>query len=266
MERIYMEGISSVSTNLLANYKQPAPAEKTAEKNCSDVTVAPDIVKKETADAYKAYALINPAKKQIPENKTFDEYKTELQKEGKTEGKDFTMFQLEHTSELKLLENGKPVKILMFSNEGDSKGKLTHYREIHYPLNESGGLQSVETTYGADGQFRFRTSCYEPDKSPYKNELVNAETKANDFRKYLNENKLKYAADIDVNGDILTQSFTVFDQKNNQVLRYNFDENLEGKPLYVSKSVLGDDGNVKSMIHFTDSFTSYTEYEDSLKQ
>ena len=265
-----MEKISPVSTNLLYNYKSQQNNNSIENKN-TGYTTAPEILKKDTADAVKAYAFVQPPKKQPIEKEAqnFDEYKAFLTNQGKVEGKDFEIEQ-DYGSEIILLKNGKPVKEFVYRDFGDSKGKLVVYREIAYPLefpsvdNKESALKSIHTVYGADGKFHYRTSYYAVENSPYKNENVNANTKSSDFKKYLKDNNIKFAADIDVSDNVIIHKYTTFDPASSQVVEYEFFEGEDGKPISVHKTFIDKDGNADSAIYFDESTTSYTEYTDHL--
>ena len=133
----------------LIRSRKPAAAPQTA----------PEIVKKDTADAVKAYSLVAPKPKNY-DKKSLEELKTELVQQGKIEGKDFKVEQDNLMSKLILLENDKPVKEYIYNQKGASKEDFETVREFGYPLDDKNGLQSIETTYGADGEFHFRTMNY----------------------------------------------------------------------------------------------------------
>ena len=77
-----MDKISPVSTNLLYAYKPQASVPVESKNNSDATTVSPDIVKKETADAAKAYAIVAPKEKAVPEKKSIDELKAEVSSSG----------------------------------------------------------------------------------------------------------------------------------------------------------------------------------------
>lgn len=260
-----MDKISPVSTNLLYAYKPQASVPVESKNNSDAITIAPDIVKKETADAAKAYAIVAPKEKAVPEKKSIDELKADLISQGKVEGKDFTLRKGKDDSQLNIIENGKIVKVYRFMNNGEKKEDFDAIQEFSYPLDSPKGLKHVETMYGADGEFRFRTFNYDKDNSPYINEDVNCTTKSSDFKKYLRDNDIKFANDIDINNDTVTQKYTVYDKKSNQMIKYEFIESKDANPFLVIKSIMDENGNVKSSICFNNSITTYTEYEDTFK-
>lgn len=260
-----MTSISPTSSNMLQTYfNSLGGSASVPSKSAATPQAASEIVKKETADAVKAYSLVAPKPKNY-DKKSLEELKTDLVNQGKIEGKDFKVEQDNLMSKLILLENDKPLKEYIYNQKGASKEDFETVREFGYPLNNENGLQSVETTYGADGEFHFRTTNYDKDKSPYKNELVNNSTKSSEFRQYLKDNNIKFASDIDISNNIVTHKFTVFDPKTSQIVKYEFVENEKGEPLYVSKSEINNCGSTKSSIAFHEKTTSFTEYEDNCK-
>ena len=86
-----MEKISPISTNLIQNYTQVQKVNAESAKQVQTAPeVAPEIVKKETADAVKAYSgIVAPEPRPPFEKKSLDELKSGLLAEGKVEGKDF---------------------------------------------------------------------------------------------------------------------------------------------------------------------------------
>lgn len=260
-----MTSINPVSNNMLQSYWANLNANNSVPSTpATTAQTAPEIVKKETADAVKSYSLVAPKSKNY-NKKSLEELKTGLVQQGKIEGKDFKVEQDNLMSKLILLENEKPVKEFMYNQKGASKEDFETVREIAYPLDDKNGLQSVETTRGADGEFHFRTMNYDKEKSPYKNEIVNCSTKSSDFRQYLKDNNMKFANDVDISNDIVTHKFTVFDPKADKMSKYVFTENEKGEPLYVSKSEIDNCGNTKSSMDFHEKTTSFTEFEDNCK-
>ncbi len=260
-----MTSINPVSGNMLQTYFNSLGSSASApSKSATAPQTAPEIVKKDTADAVKAYSLVAPKPKNY-DKKSLEELKTGLVQQGKIEGKDFKVEQDNLMSKLILLENDKPVKEYIYNQKGASKEDFETVREFGYPLDDKNGLQSIETTYGADGEFHFRTMNYDKEKSPYKNELVNFSTKSSEFRQYLKDNNIKFANDVDISNDIVTHKFIVFDPKADKMSKYVFTENEKGEPLYVSKSEIDNCGNTKNSIDFHEKTTSFTEFEDNCK-
>lgn len=260
-----MTSINPVSGNMLQTYFNSLGSSASApSKSATAPQTAPEIVKKDTADAVKAYSLVAPKPKNY-DKKSLEELKTGLVQQGKIEGKDFKVEQDNLMSKLILLENDKPVKEYIYNQKGASKEDFETVREFGYPLDDKNGLQSIETTYGADGEFHFRTMNYDKEKSPYNNELVNFSTKSSEFRQYLKDNNIKFANDVDISNDIVTHKFIVFDPKADKMSKYVFTENEQGEPLYVSKSEIDNCGNIKNSIDFHEKTTSFTEFEDNCK-
>lgn len=282
--------INSVSsTNLLQNYAvKPAEQPKAEEtKGAEQPEIAQDIVKKETADATKAYAagIIAPPPKQAPENKSLDELKADLVAQGKVEGKDFKIEKKEdkqgvYGHELVVLENDKPVKSYYFDNIDKEKEELQFITDYSYPADlptlanddKSPKLKSMETSYGADGEFHFRTTRYERENSPYKDDIVNYDTKPFELENKLEAEGIKFARDIDYSTDnensntFMVNKITTFDPKTNDVTRYEFTYNkADDSVVDVTKSMIGNDGSIKSNIVFKKDETAFVNFEDDLK-
>lgn len=260
-----MDKISPVSTNLLYAYKQQVNAPAESQNNSNTATIAPDIVKKETADAAKAYAIVAPPQKSAPEKKSIDELKADLISQGKIEGKDFTVRKDERDSQLNIIENGKTVKVYRFMNNGEKKEDFDAIQEFSYPLDSSKGLKQVETMYGADGDFRFRMTRYEKDKSPYKDDIVNYETKPYELEEKLKAEGIKFSRDT-VYADLgYTVKITAFDPKKDEITRYEFSyPNDSDKVNAVSKCIIDKDGSLSAEIMFRNDETVYTDFHDNL--
>ena len=84
-----MTSINPVSGNMLQTYFNSLGSSASApSKPAAAPQTAPEIVKKDTADAVKAYSLVAPKPKNY-DKKSLEELKTELVQQGKIEGKDF---------------------------------------------------------------------------------------------------------------------------------------------------------------------------------
>ena len=265
--------INQVSTNLLqnylANYKQVNAQPKVDNEN-TQPQVAQDIVKKETADAAKAYAgVVTPQPKAAPEKKSLDELKADLLAQGKVEGKDFIVRKDELASRLNVIENGKTVKVYRFDKDGASKDDFEAVQEFSYPVEnltlESNGLKQTETTYGADGEFHFRTFRYEKDKSPYKNDIVNYDTKPFELENKLKADGIQFARDIEFVNEYMINKITAFDPKTNEVTRYEFRYDKDNDTVNeVIKCLIDKDGSMKADITFRKDETDYTDYKNNL--
>ena len=257
--------ITPISGNLLQPYLQSKPV-NTEPAPKVDVPTAPatEVVKKETADALKAYSLVDKKPKCYEKNNLEDLAKDFVSK-GKVEGKDFTIERDKVSSKLTLLENEKPVKIFYYNGTGASEKDFDLVQEIEYPASDDKGLISIETTYGADGEFHFRTMNYDKDKSPYQNDIVNNSTKSSEFRQFLKDNNMKFTSDLDCSDGIDTHKFTVFDPNSNYIFKYEFVEDQDGKPVFVSKSEISGNDTIERSIAFMNEQTSVTEYEDKSK-
>jgi len=260
--------INQVSgTNLLQNYAVKPAVEQIKAEETKQPEIAQDIVKKETADATKAYAcLVSPKPKAAPEKKSLDELKADFIAQGKVEGKDFTIDKDELSSKLTVMENEKPVKIYRYDKDGATKESFEAIQEFSYPVAGGKGLKQMETTYGADGEFHFRTFKYEKENSPYKDDIVNFETKPFELEKKLKDEGIKIVRDTEfVSENWFVDKITAFDPKTNEVTRYEFrrgkDDNIEE----VTKCIIDQDGELKGDISFRKDETSYTEFQDSLK-
>ena len=267
-----MEKISPISTNLIQNYTQVQKVNAESAKQVQTAPeVAPEIVKKETADAAKAYAGIVAPKARPPfEKKSLDELKSELLAQGKVEGKDFEINKFEKISELTILENGKPSKVYVYKGSATSKDDLFEYQERSYPIGNSHGLREMETCYDADGSLKLRYFEYDKDNSPYKNELINNSTELETVEKYLQDNNIKYCLDDGkiINGKYRDKSLTTFDPKTNDVIRYDFCYEIMGdeeKLVSVSKADIGKDGTKLNDLHFCKDCTIYYDYQNNVK-
>lgn len=280
--------INSVSTtNLLQNYAvKPAAEQPKAEEAKEQPEIAQDIVKKETADAAKAYAtgIIAPKPKEDLTKETLESIKTYLTEKGKVEGKDFKIENKEdkkgvYGHELIVLENDKPVKTYYFDNIGAEKEELQLITDYSYPVNlptlangdKALKLKQTETTYGADGKFHFRTTRYERENSPYKDDIVNYDTKPFELKEKLKADGVQFASDIEYskdNDDLETRmitKITAFDTKTNNVTRYEFEYDKDNdKVIQVTKDLIDKDGSIKSSIKFRDDETSYTTFVDDV--
>ncbi len=261
-----MTAINPMPTNLLQNrfagMQMTNPIQAQPQPNPpADAT---EVMPKDTADAVKAYALVQPQSKPTEEKKNFETKKQELISQGKTEGKDFIVDKDKFSTYLQIMENGKPTKEYCYENDGE----LECVRDFSYPINSEKGLKSIRTTKGTDGEFRYRTFEYDKEDSPYKNEIVNCETKSSDFMKYLIDNKIKFANDLNLEGDIATHKFTVFDEKSKEMVKYEITEDIskeDAKPILVYKNNIDEKGNTKYQLAFSEYNTSFTEYDDSFK-
>lgn len=264
------------STNLLQNYAlNPAVvAEQPKTDNAVQPEIAQDIVKKETADAAKAYACIAPPQKEAPEKKSLDELKADLIAQGKVEGKDFKIEKMEdkkgvYGHELTVLENDKPVKIYFYA-VGATKDDFQSVEEYSYPIGDGKGLKSTITSYGADGEFHYRTNRYEKENSPYQNEIVNLDTKPFELENKLKEAGIQYARDIEWSCDNenlenrMITKITAFDPKTNEVTRYEFNYDRDNdKVNEVVKNNIDKDGGIKSYIIFRNDETAFVNFEDN---
>ena len=259
-----MDKISPVSTNLLYAYKTQANVPAESKNNSNTTTIAPDIVKKETADAAKAYAIVAPKAKAAPEKKSIDELKADLISQGKIERKDFIVRKDERDSQLNIIENGKTVKVYRFMNNGEKKEDFDAIQEFSYPLDSSKGLKQVETMYGADGDFRFRMTRYEKDKSPYKDDIVNYETKPYELEEKLKAEGIKFSRDTAYADLGYTVKITAFDPKKDEITRYEFSyPNDSDKVNAVSKCIIAKDGSLSAEIMFRNDETVYTDFHDN---
>ena len=257
--------VSFPKTNLLYNYNSPQKSnfQSQAQTNINSA-VAPEIVDKKCADATKAYALV-PTKHPTPEKKSLEEIKASLVADGKVEGKDFTVDKEGFASMITVLKDGKNDKVYRFNKNGETKDDFESVEEWSYPMDSSKGLKSISTTYGADGEFCFRSTNYEKDKSPYQNDIVNFNTKPEDLKTHFEANNIKYANDFDLVGESLVDKITAFDAKDGSVTRYEFMHDKDNNIMKVTKNIVGKDGNlVASINHYKDE-TIYTEFNDSLK-
>lgn len=265
------------STNLLQNYAvKPAEQPKAEEvKTSEQPEIAQDIVKKETADATKAYAagIIAPPPKAAPEKKSLDELKADLLAQGKVEGKDFKIEKKEdkqgvYGHELVVLENDKPVKIY-FYGAGATKEDFQAVEEYSYPVGDGKGLKSTVTSHGADGEFHYRTTIYERENSPYKNDIVNYDTKPFELENKLKAEGIKFARDIEYSNDnensntFMINKITAFDPKTNEIIRYEFTYNkADDSVVDVTKNIIDKDGSIKSGISFRKDETAFVNFED----
>lgn len=262
-----MEKIPPISTNLVQNYTQSHKVVTEPIKQVQSAPeIAPEIVKKETADAAKAYSgIVAPKPRPLFEKKSLDELKSEVLAQGKVEGKDFKIDKQEKVTNMEILENDKPVKLYVYDNPATSADNLYEYQEYSYPTGNN-GLKEISAFYDGSGDFKFRSFTYDPENSPYKNEIVNAKAKPQDLRKYLDENNIRYATDIQINeNDIWTTKFTTFEPKTNDVIVYEFsyyEKDCEPEMISVEKKQIGKNGNLLNTIAFHDTFTSYTEFTD----
>lgn len=265
--------ISPVSTNLIQNYKtavKNTPEQKQPEN--SSVNAQTEVMKKDTADAVKTYALVAPKAPSVPENKSFEEYKADLLQQGKIEGKDFTIDEGQtHSGKtaiyLTLNENGRPVKDLKFDTSVDKKGVLESYAETKYPVNSANGMKSVRTMRKADGSFMFRMTEYDNEKSPYKDDIVKANPTADKFKEYLQNNNIEYTPKTEPQDyGVVRQSFTFKEPNTGKDVRYMFftDPELNGKVL-IYKTLFDDKGKEIANIYFDDSSTTFTDFEDNVK-
>ena len=260
-----MDKISPVSTNLLYAYKSQVNTPAENKNNSNTTTIAPDIVKKETADAAKAYAIVAPPQKSAPEKKSIDELKADLISQGKIEGKDFTVRKDERDSQLNIIEDGKTVKVYRFMNNGEKKEDFDAIQEFSYPLDSSKGLKQVETMYGADGDFHFRMTRYEKDKSPYKDDIVNFETHPYELEEKLKAAGCKFSRDTAYADLGYTVKITAFDPKKDEITRYEFSyPNDSDKVNAVSKCIIDKDGSLSAEIMFRNDETVYTDFHDNL--
>ena len=247
-----MDKISPVSTNLLYAYKSQVNTPAENKNNSNTATIAPDIVKKETADAAKAYAIVAPPQKTVPEKKSIDELKADLTAQGKVEGKDFEVEKDELASKLTIFENGRPVKIYRYDKDGSKKENFEAIQEFSYPLDASKGLKHIETTYGADGEFHFRTFEYDRDNSPYKDDIVSYGTSPFDLEEKLKADGSQFARDIEYNNGRMINKTTAFNSKTGEVKRYEFyygtQDNAVGD---VAICMIDKDGFKKSEIYFS---------------
>lgn len=265
------------STNLLQNYAvKPAAEQPKAEvvNVVEQPKIAQDIVKKETADATKAYAAGIVKSKAVPEKKSLDELKADLTAQGKVEGKDFTVDKDDLASKITVLEGDKPVKIYRFDKDGATKEDFEAIQEFSYPNeipnlspdDKTPKLKQTETTYGADGEFHFRTTKYQRENSPYKDDIVNFETKPFELEKILKDDGIKIARDVVYGEEVYTTKITAFDPKTDNIARYEFSYNIgDETPVSVEKCIIGKDGALRASLLFRKDETSYTEFEDSLK-
>ena len=281
--------INSVSTtNLLQNYGvKPATEQPKAAKSkpTEQSEIAQDIVKKETADATKAYAAGIVKPKATSEKKSLDELKADLKEQGKVEGKDFKIENKEDKQgnfghELIILENDKPVKTYYFNKIGSETQELQLVTDYSYPMNlstlanndKAPEIKSIETTYGADGEFHFRTTKYERENSPYKDEIVDYNTKPFELEEKLKANGVQFARDLEHSNDNkdlethIISKITAFDTKTGEISRYEFEYGKDMNTINsVTKNLINKNGNIESSITFRDNETSYTEFEDSFK-
>lgn len=274
------------STNLLQNYAlKPAtdPQKPEATKTADQPEIAQDIVKKETADATKAYAagIIAPPPKAAPEKKSLDELKADLVAQGKVEGKDFKIENKEdkqgvYGHELVVLENDKPLKSYYYDNNGAAKEDFQFVTEYSYPMNTptlADGtipkLKQTETSYGADGEFHFRATRYERENSPYKDDIVNYDTKPFELEEKLKAEGIKFARDIEYSNDnenyntFMVNKITAFDPKTDEMIRYEFTYNkADDSVVDVTKNIIDKDGSIKSYIAFRKDETAFVNFRD----
>ena len=267
-----MEKISPVSTNLVQNYTQKQKTNAaTTQQVQTTPEIAPEIVKKETANAAKAYAgIVAPTPRPPFEKKSLDELKAELLAQGKVEGKDFKINKLEKVSNIEILENDKLVKAYIYDNPASSKDNLYEYQEYSYPITNSNGLREMVTCYDSNGKFRMRCCEYDRDKSPYMKEEINHTTTLEDVEKYLQDNNMRYCLDDGhyIDDKFHSISLTAFDSKKNNVIRYdfNYEKTNDGDRLVsVSKANIGKDGTKLNDLHFGKDCTIYYEYTDNVK-
>lgn len=257
------------STNLLQNYAVKSAAEQPKAEVVNTLEqpkIAQDIVKKETADATKAYAAGIVKPKAASEKKSLDEFKTDLIAQGKIEGKDFTVRKGELDSQLNIMENDKTVKVLRFDKDGAKKENFEAVQEFSYPVGDGKGLKQIETTYGADGEFHFRSFRYEKENSPYQNDIVNFETKPFELEQKLKADGVKIARDVAYGESVYTTKITAFDPKTDNMTRYEFSYKIDDEtPVSVEKCIIGKDGLLQARLLFREDETSYTEFKDSLK-
>ncbi len=262
-----MEKINSVSTNLLQKFRPQASVADDKNNSNATATIAPDIVKKETADAVKAYAIAAPKPKPVPEKKSIDELKTDLISHGKVEGKDFTLRKGQSDSQLNIIEDGKTVKVYRFVGNGENKEDFEAIQNFFYPLDSSKGLKQVETVYGADGEFHFRTSIYEKDKSPYKDDIVNFETRPEELEEKLKADGSKFSRDTAYADLGYTVKITAFNPKNDEITRYEFSyPNDSDTANSVSKCLIGKDGSLSAEIMFRKDETNYTVFTNLIPE
>ena len=261
MDKVTLAMPSVSSTNLLKNYSTGNVQQK--ESFTSDQKPAEEIISKEAADASKVYSRVVVNKKPV-ENKTLEAKKAELISQGKLEGKDFNVkYAGENFKTLEVIENDKTSEIFFYENKDDSDGKLETYTKYEYCLNpETTGLKKSLTGYDADGKFIFRSNVYEKEKSPYKNMKVNFDTKFDKFVEKLESENAKFVINHTEGNDTTTHSVSVLD--NDRVLKYEFTHDINGEPLEVSVSEVGNDGYNKNVIAFGPEETVYTEFKDSL--
>ena len=91
---------------------------------------------------------------------------------------------------------------------------------------------------------------------------VNFDTKFDKFVEKLESENAKFVINHTEGNDTTTHSVSVLD--NDRVLKYEFTHDINGEPLEVSVSEVGNDGYNKNVIAFGPEETVYTEFKDSL--
>lgn len=268
--------VNFTSTNLLQSYPT-SPVKEETQKAQTKQEVAHEIISKEAAEAVKAKAFVAPKAKPTPDKKSIDEYKADLIKEGKIEGKDFKVETKEdkqgvYGHELIILDNNKPVKSYYYDKSTSKDEELQLVKEYSYPIGDSKGLKQIETTYGADGEFHFRTTSYDKENSPYKGELVNHTTTPAELSEYFTSKGIKFTKDIEYSKDnnnlesYMISKITAFDPKTNEITRYEFEYDKDNDKVYqVTKNIINKDGSINSYIAFRKDETAFIEFEDNFK-
>ena len=103
-----IHGVEKQAAKVIENLPKKIIPPKKAVQTSFQGEIAPEIVKKSTADASKAYGFAAIEKKVKFENKSIDEYIKDLLSQGKVEGKDFKITKVDGLAiNLELLKNGK---------------------------------------------------------------------------------------------------------------------------------------------------------------
>ena len=226
--------------------------------------IAPEIVKKSTADAAKAYGIVAMEKPIKFDNKPLEEYLKELSLQGKVEGKDYTVTNISDIStKLKLFKNGKEYRnISWVKNSGD-----VVFETIDYPVNTPNSayfIKEVRTLYDENSKFLGRDTVYDINKHPYKNELVKFGSTPEELMLKLKSEGRSFSKEVATADHGHFTRITSFNPKTKQGDVYEFGYNRNDKLMEVTKTSYKN-GNRTGTLWFFPDEVSYTDYLNNVK-
>lgn len=259
-----IHGVEKQAAKVIENLPKKIIPPKKAVQTSFQGEIAPEIVKKSTADASKAYGFAAIEKKVKFENKSIDEYIKDLLSQGKVEGKDFKITKIGGlATNLELLKNGKIYQKIIWYKNSDQ----VRFKTVNYPINTGNSgvvIKEASTLYDKNSKFLSRETIYDINKHPFKDELVKYGSTPEELMAKLTAQGrtfYKELANADFGHFTRISSFNP-KTKLNEV--YEFGYNKKDKLMEIKKTSYNNDNRTETL-WFSPDEVSCVNYQNNIK-